>query len=37
MIEVVPDTGTGQLVGISGTLAIRIEAGKHYYDFDYEL
>ena len=37
VIEVVPDTGTGQLEGISGTLAIRIEGGKHYYDFDYEL
>ena len=37
VIEVVPDTGTGQLVGISGSLGIRIEGGKHYYDFDYEL
>lgn len=37
VIEVVPDTGTGELVGISGMLGIRIEGGKHYYDFDYEL
>jgi len=37
VIEVVPDTGTGELVGISGTLGIRIEGGKHYYDFDYGL
>lgn len=36
-IEVVPDTGTGQLAGLSGKLMIRIEDGKHYYDFDYEL
>ena len=37
VIEVVPDTGTGELAGISGTLAIRIEGGKHYYDFEYQL
>ena len=37
VIEVVPDTGTGQLEGISGTLVIRIEDGKHYYDFEYQL
>ena len=37
VIEVVPDTGTGELAGISGTLGIRLEGGKHYYDFDYEL
>ncbi len=37
VIEVVPNTGTGQLAGILGTLGIRIEGGKHFYDFDYEL
>jgi hypothetical protein len=37
VIEVVPDTGTGELVGLSGTLGIRIEGGKHYYDFEYQL
>ena len=38
IISVVPDSGTGELAGISGTLGIRIEAGgKHFYDFDYEL
>ena len=37
-IVVVPGSGTGQLEGIAGTLAIRIEAGgKHFYDFDYTL
>jgi len=36
-IEVVPDTGTGALAGLSGTLAIRIEGGKHFYDFEYAL
>jgi Protein of unknown function (DUF3224) len=37
-IIVVPDSGTGDLTGIRGTMDIRIEAGgKHFYDFDYEL
>ncbi len=34
-ITVVPDSGTGELVGIRGKLSIRIEGGKHYYNFDY--
>ena len=37
-ITVVPDSGTGELTGLSGKLEIRIEAGgKHFYDFEYEL
>jgi len=37
-ITVVPDSGTGELVGISGSMTIRIEAGgKHFYEFDYAL
>jgi Protein of unknown function (DUF3224) len=37
-ISVVPDSGTGELIGITGKLNIRIEAGgKHFYDFEYEL
>ncbi len=37
-IAVVPGSGTGELEGIAGKLAIRIEAGgKHFYDFDYSL
>jgi hypothetical protein len=36
-IEVVPDSGTGDLTGISGKLSIRIENGQHFYDFDYKL
>ena len=36
-VAVVPDSGTGLLTGLSGTLNIRIEGGKHYYDFDYTL
>jgi len=36
-VAVVADSGSGELVGLSGTLQIRIEGGKHYYDFDYTL
>lgn len=37
-ITVVPDSGTGELAGLTGTLGIRIEAGgKHFYDFEYTL
>lgn len=37
LIEVVPDTGTGELMGLSGTLGIRIDGGKHFYEFEYDL
>jgi hypothetical protein len=36
-ISVVPDTGTGQLAGIAGEMAISIVDGKHFYQFDYTL
>ena len=36
-VTVVPDSGTGQLVGLSGQMAIKIDDGKHSYDFDYTL
>ncbi|WP_338766806.1 DUF3224 domain-containing protein [Massilia sp. METH4] len=36
-ILIAPDSGTGELEGIHGTLNIRIENGKHYYDLDYTL
>jgi hypothetical protein len=34
-IMVVPDSGTGELAGITGTLSINIVDGKHFYDFLY--
>jgi hypothetical protein len=34
-ITVVPDSGTGQLVGLTGIFDIQIAAGKHSYTFDY--
>ncbi|MGO4701960.1 DUF3224 domain-containing protein [Dyella sp. 2RAB6] len=37
-ITVVPDSGTGELDGLSGTLVIHIDAkGAHSYTFDYSL
>lgn len=34
-IFVVPDSGTGELAGISGRMQIMNDAGKHSYVFDY--
>ena len=37
-VVIVPDSGTEQLAGITGTLTIKIDAaGKHFYDLEYEL
>jgi Protein of unknown function (DUF3224) len=36
-VTVVPDSGTGQLAGIEGSMAIVIADGKHSYEFDYTL
>ena len=36
-ITVVPDSGTGQLVGIAGKMTINIVDGKHSYEFAYTL
>ena len=37
-ITVVPESGTGELEGIGGTMTIKIAAGgKHSYDFEYTL
>jgi Protein of unknown function (DUF3224) len=36
-ITVVPDSGSGQLVGLAGKMTIIIAAGKHSYEFDYTL
>lgn len=37
ILEVVPDSATGELVGLSGEMQIRIEDGQHFYDFEYQL
>ena len=36
-ITVVPDSATGELLGLTGKLAIIIADGKHSYDFEYML
>jgi hypothetical protein len=36
-VTVVPDSGTGQLTGLTGKMAINIADGKHSYDFEYTL
>ena len=36
-VTVVPDSGTGDLAGLSGKMAIIIEGGKHSYEFDYTI
>ena len=36
-VTVVPDSGTGQLAGLVGSMAIIIAEGKHSYEFDYTL
>jgi hypothetical protein len=37
LITVVPDSGTGDLAGLSGKLTINIVDGKHFYEFAYTL
>jgi hypothetical protein len=36
-VTVVPDSGTGGLVSLAGSMAIIIADGKHSYEFDYSL
>jgi hypothetical protein len=36
-LSVVPDSGTGELQGLAGRMAIDIVDGQHYYTFDYTL
>jgi Protein of unknown function (DUF3224) len=36
-VAVVPDSGTGELAGISGTMKIDIVEGKYNYEFLYDL
>src|SRR2546421_105937 len=36
-VKILNDSGTGDLKGISGTMTIRVEGGKHFYDLDYSV
>ena len=37
VVTVVPDSGTGDLVGLAGAMEILIEDGQHFYRFEYTL
>lgn len=37
VLRVVPDSGSGELTGLAGTMTIRIVDGQHFYAFDYTL
>ena len=37
LVTVVPDSGTGALEGLTGTMTIEITGGEHRYTFDYTL
>ncbi len=37
VLEVVPNSGSGELSSLAGKMAIKIEGGKHRYEFEYEL
>jgi hypothetical protein len=36
-ISVIPDSGTGDLVGLTGKMSINIVDGNHSYDFEYNI
>lgn len=36
-VTVVPDSGTGELQGLTGRMTIRITGGKHFYEFEYSI
>jgi len=36
-VTVVPDSGTGELAGLTGKMNIIIADGKHSYEFEYKL
>ncbi len=36
-IVIVPDSGTGELTGLAGSMSIQIADGKHNYEFNYTL
>lgn len=37
IVTIIPDSGSGELTGISGRMTIRIENGVHHYRLDYTL
>jgi hypothetical protein len=37
IVSVVPDSGSGELTGLTGTMRIIIDGKRHSYEFDYAL
>jgi hypothetical protein len=37
MVNVIPDSGTGELTGLTGRMQIIIEGKEHRYEFEYSL
>lgn len=37
ILEVVPDSGTEELSGLTGKMSIKVEGGQHHYEFEYLL
>lgn len=37
ILEVVPDSGSGELTGLLGKMSIKIENGQHFYELDYDI
>jgi hypothetical protein len=36
IVRVVPDSGTDELTGLTGTMEITIEGKNHFYKFDFD-
>jgi hypothetical protein len=36
-VTVIPDSGTGELAGLKGSMSIDISNGQHHYEFNYSL
>ena len=37
ILQVVPDSGSEELTGLSGDMSIRVENGQHHYEFEFQL
>lgn len=37
ILEVVPDAGTDELTGLSGSMTIELKDDRHFHEFDYRL
>lgn len=36
-VDIVPGSGTGELVNLRGAMSIRVQGSKHYYELNYSL